>query len=238
MRVQALIAALSLTLGACATDPSSGPADFAARTGHNSFELFRPGVSVPDTLLLPVRHDQQIDPIACGAHALASIINYWLGEGHVSGAGILAAHPPSDLEAGYSMAELVQLAGAYGLLASAVRLPEAGVVAELEAGRPVLVPVSVPAIFVQNWQLPGANVPLLGLPSAVARSRAAWLSEQMGQGLVDHYVIAAGHEGDSFVVMEPVWGLRTIRSSRLARYRRAFGNAAIVFSAPPQLPNE
>jgi len=238
MKVQALAAALSLTLGACATDPSSGPADFAGRTGHNSFELFRPGVTVPDTLLLPVKHDQQVDSIACGAHALASIINYWLGEGHVSGAGLLAAHPPSDLQAGYSMAELLRLAGEYGLLASAVRLPEAGIIAELEAGRPVLVPVSVPSIFVQTWQLPGANVPLLGLPAAVTRSRTAWLAEQIGQGMVDHYVVAAGYEGDSFVVMEPVWGLRTIRAARLARYREAFGNAAIVFSAPPQPPNE
>lgn len=238
MKLQALSAALFVSLGACATHPSSGPAEFAGRTGHNSFELFRPGVTVGDTLLLPLQHDQQEDPIACGAHALASIINYWLGEGHVTGAEILAAHPPANLEAGYSMAELLRLAGDYGLLASAVRLPEAGIRAELEAGRPVLVPVSLPAIFVQDWQLPGANLPLIGIPAAVTRSRTAWLSEQTGRGLVDHYVIAAGHEGDTFVVMDPVWGLRTIRAERLARYRDAFGNAAIVFSAPPQPPKE
>lgn len=238
MQPQALMAALSLTLGACATAPSTGPADFAWRTGHNSFELVRPGVAVPDTLLLPVTHDRQEDPIACGAHALASIINYWHGEGTVRGTDILAAHPPADLAAGYSMAELLRLAGTYGLIASAVRLPQEAIIAELEAGRPVLVPVRVPAIFVQDWQLPGANVPVLGLPAAVVRSRAAWLSEQTGQNLVDHYVVAAGHETGSFVVMEPVWGLRTIRASRLARYREAFGNAAIVFSPAPQPPKE
>ena len=238
MKLQTLSVALVLTLGACATDPSFSPADFAGRTGHNSFELFRPGVAVPDTLLLPVQHDQQVNSIACGAHALASIINYWLGEGHVSGADILAAHPPADLEGGYSMAELLRLASDYGLLASAIRLPEPGVIAELEAGRPVLLPVSVPSIFVQDWQLPGANLPVIGLPAAITRSRAAWLSEQTGQGLVNHYVVAAGHEGDSVVVMEPIWGLRTIRSERLGRYREAFGNAAIVFSAPPHPPKE
>ncbi|MFN7055961.1 hypothetical protein [Hyphomonas sp.] len=238
MQSQALMAALSLTLGACASTPMTSPAEFAGRTGHNSFELVRPGVTVADTLLLPVSHDQQEDPIACGAHALASIINYWQGEGTIRGADILAAHPPADAVAGYSMGELLRLAGTYGLIASAVRLPEDAIIAELEAGRPVLVPVRVPAIFVQDWQLPGANVPVLGLPAAVVRSRAAWLSEQTGQNLVDHYVIAAGHEPGSFVVMDPVWGLRTIRTARLARYREAFGNAAIVFSPLPQPPKE
>ena len=39
-------------------------------------------------------------------------------------------------------------------------------------------------------------------------------------------------DGDTFIVMEPVMGLRTISAERLARYRQPFENAAIVLSAP------
>ncbi|MBY9068514.1 C39 family peptidase [Hyphomonas sp. WL0036] len=232
MKAQALIAAAALTLGACATHPSTDPASFASRTSKNSFEMFGRQVDPPETLLLPVTHDRQINGAACGAHALASLVNYWEGAGTVAGTSIFAAHPPADPKAGYSMAEIQKLSAEYGLMSSAVRLPAEAIRAELEAGRPVLVPVKVPSIFVQTWQLPGANVPILGLPASFITSRAAWLSEETGSNLLNHYVLVAGYEGDKFVVMEPVMGLRTISADRLARYREAFGNAALVFSAP------
>ncbi|MFN3608316.1 MAG: hypothetical protein ACK4Y9_04560 [Hyphomonas sp.] len=229
--MQALIAA-TLFLSACATHPNADPASFAGRTGTNSFEMFGAAVTPSDTLLLPVQHDQQIDGAACGAHALASLVNYWHGPGTVAGTDIFATYPPADPEAGYSMAELLQLAEVKDLVSSAVRLPDGGLKAELEAGRPVLVPVEVPSIFVQTWQLPGANVPVLGFPAEFITSRAAWLSERTGSNLLNHYVLVAGYEGDTFIVMEPVMGLRTISAQRLARYRAPFGNAAIVFSKP------
>ena len=51
--------------------------------------------------------------------------------------------------------------------------------------------------------------------------------------MLNHYVLVAGYDGDTFVILEPVMGLRTISAERLARYREAFGNAAIVFSPAP-----
>lgn len=232
MKLQALIAAVSLTLGACAIHPSTEAASFAARTAHNSFEMFGGEVSPPETLLLPVQHDQQIDGAACGAHALASLINYWHGPGTVSGQDLFSANIPADPKAGYSMAELRHLAGMNGLISSAVRLPDTGLKAELEAGRPVLVPVKVPSIYVQTWQLPGVNVPVLRLPAEFITSRAGWLSEKTGSNLLNHYVLITGYDGGTFIVMEPVMGLRTISAERLARYRAPFQNAAIVFSKP------
>jgi hypothetical protein len=226
-------AALAFGVSACATTPSASPDAFAARSAANSFEVFDGAVDPPSTLLLPVVHDRQINGMACGAHALASLTNYWLGSGHVSGAAIFASSPPADMTSGYSMAEILTLAAKQGLLASAVRLQPADVVRELEAGRPVLVPVRVPSVFVQGWQLPGANVPVLGFPAAFVMSRSAQLSEMTGKGMLNHYVLIAGYDGDTFVILEPVMGLRTISAERLARYREAFGNAAIVFSPPP-----
>ena len=226
-------AALAFGVSACATTPSASPDAFAERSAANSFEFFDRAVDPPSTLLLPVVHDRQTNGIACGAHALASITNYWLGPGHVSGADIFAATPPADMQTGYSMAEILNLAGQQGLLASAVRLQPDGILRELEAGRPVLVPVRVPSVFVQGWQLPGANIPVLGFPAALVISRSAQLSEMTGQGMLNHYVLVAGYDGDTFVILEPVMGLRTISAERLARYREAFGNAAIVFSPAP-----
>lgn len=222
--------ALALSVSACAIQPTADPAAFAARTSDNSFELFGAAVDPPQTLLLPVTHDRQFDGAACGAHALASVVNYWHGAGTTTGAELFAATPPADTQNGYSMSELSKLAAANDLQASAVRLPPEGILAELEAGRPVLVPVEVPSVYVQTWQLPGMNVPLLGFPSEFITSRTAWLSEKTNQQMLNHYVLVAGYEGDMFVVLEPVAGLRTISAERLARYREPFGNAAIVFS--------
>ena len=223
--------AQALALSACAIHPVPDPSSFAARTAQNSFELFGADVDPPQTLLLALTHDRQQDGAACGAHALASVINYWKGSGHVSGAHLFAAHPPAAAD-GYSMAEVMALAKANALLASAVRLPAEGLLAELEAGRPVMVPVEVPSVYVQPWQLPGTNVPVLGLPAEMIASRTAWLSERLNRAMLNHYLIIAGYEGETFVVMEPVMGLRTISAERLARYRAPFGNAAIVFSPP------
>ncbi|HRJ00984.1 MAG TPA: hypothetical protein PKV67_09405 [Hyphomonas sp.] len=222
--------ALAFGLSACAIHPASDPSAFAARTSQNSFELFGAAVDPPETLLLPLVHDPQEDGAACGAHALASLINYWHGAGTVRGADIFAASPPADTVIGYSMAELLALADASGLLASAVRIPAAGVIGELEAGRPVLVPVKVPSVYVQSRQLPGMNVPVLGLPAEIVTSRTAWLSEKTNWSMLNHFVLVAGYEGDKFVVLEPVAGFRTISAQRFERYRAPFGDAAIVFS--------
>jgi hypothetical protein len=212
---------------------------FAQRSASNSFELLHRGVDPSSTLVLPVAHDRQVDGMACGAHALASVINYWRGPNTVSGQAIFDATPPSNPALGYSMADLLTLARQNGLQASAVRLGQADIIRELESGRPVLVPVRVPSIFVQSWSMPGAGRPVLELPGAVITSRVARLSEWTGLEMVDHYLLIVGYEEDpeerTFVAVEPVMGFRTISFERLDRYRRAFNDAAMVFSStgPP-----
>jgi hypothetical protein len=137
---------------------------------------------------------------------------------------------------GYTMAELLDLARANGLTASAVRIGNEDLVRELESGRPVLVPVRIPSIYLQAWTLPGANTPVVGLPAQVVTSRVGRLSEWTGLAMINHYVLVSGYEGETFVALEPVLGFRTISFDRLKRYRRPFGDAAIVFSGPPPRP--
>jgi hypothetical protein len=229
-RLIAVVSLLALGVAGCATVPTPTLAAFAERSADNSFEVLDRAVGSPNALVLPVVHDRQTSGPSCGAHALASIVNYWHRDANVTGEAIFAATPPAQPQ-GYSMAELIVLAAQHDLLASGVRLPPQGVVDELERGRPVLVPVRLPSIYVQPRTLPGENVAGLGLATGLITHRVGRLSEWTGLTMVDHYLLVVGHDEDRFVVVEPVRGYRTISAQKLGRYREPFGDAAIVFSA-------
>jgi hypothetical protein len=167
---------------------------------------------------------------------LASVVNYWRGAGTVGGAAIFSQTPPANVETGYSIAELAALAGRHGLMASPVRLNLPDLIRELENGRPVLLPVRVPSIYVQQRALPGSERPAVGRAAGFAMERVGRMSEMTNLALVNHYVLLVGYDRDRAVVVEPVMGYRTISFERLARYRRPFNDAAIVFSAAPPRP--
>lgn len=218
-------------MSGCVAVPTADVNAFARQSANNSFEVFRASVKSPDALVLPVVHDRQTSGPSCGAHALASVVNYWQGAGAASGDAIFAATPPQDSKSGYSIAELMQMAGKHGLLASGVRLSEAQLIAELESGRPVLVPIRAPAIYVEPRSLPPQSTPVIGFLGAAAIARVARMSEWTRMAMVDHYLVVAGHSGNRFIVVEPVRGYRTISFEKLERYRKRFDDAAIVFSA-------
>ncbi|MGQ0534307.1 MAG: hypothetical protein ACT4OF_16685 [Caulobacteraceae bacterium] len=224
---------LAVCAAGCAVTPVPDVNTFAQETANNSFEMFDRSMAT-SALVLSVEHDRQTDGPSCGAHVLASVINYWRGPGTASGNAIYQATPPAD-GAGYSIAELLTLARANDLLANGVRLDDAAIIRELENGRPVLVAVRLPSIYVQNRTFPGANAPVLGYAGSLLSYRVGRLSEFIGLEMVDHYVLVVGYDDERFVVLEPVMGYRTISHDKLARYRRHFNNAAIVFSAtrPP-----
>jgi len=224
---------MALGVAGCATTPTPTLDAFAERSDANSFEVFERGVTSPNALVLPVVHDQQTSGPSCGAHAMASVINYWHRDANLTGEAIFRATPPTAPQ-GYSMTELIALAAQHNLLASAVRLPDQGIVQELERGRPVLVPVRLPSIYVQPLTLPGENLPVLGLATGVVTHRVGRFSEWTGLTMVDHYLLVVGHDEDRFIVVEPVRGYRTISFQKFGRYREPFQNAAIVFSAPPR----
>lgn len=221
---------LTLALASCAVNPNANVEMFAQGTGENSFEMFNRSIDSPQAVVLPVVHDRQTSGPSCGAHALASVINYWRPNAAARGDAIYAATPPANV-AGYSMAELLTLAQSNGLLANAVRLDRAAIIAELERGRPVLVPLRLPSIYVQQRTLPGAETPGIGFVRNALISRAARVSEFTRLAVVDHYLLIVGYDEDRWVVVEPVMGYRTITADRLERYRAHFNDAAIVFSA-------
>jgi len=222
-------ALLALWLGGCATSVTPNVDAFGAQSAANSFEVAHRAFA-SDGLVLPVVHDRQDSPAACGAHALASVINYWRPAG-ATGAGIFAETPPADGR-GYALAELQAIAVRHGLLASSVRIDRAGVIDELNHGRPVLVPVTAPAVYMETSTLPGANAPLVGLAERVFRDEIGRFAEMAHMGLVNHYLVVVGYDRDRFAIVEPVLGYRTIKQARLESYRQPFQDAALVVSAP------
>src|SRR5688572_11132150 len=176
---------LALLTSACALTPNSDVNAFAEQSSANSFEVFDRSVT-SDALVLPVVHDRQTSGPSCGAHALASVVNYWRGEAVMRGATLYEQRPPHS-EAGYSMAELLTIARENGLTASAVRLPRQGIIAELESGRPVLIPVRLPSIYVQQRSLPGGDTPVVGVARNTLIYRSGRVAEWTGLTMVDHY---------------------------------------------------
>jgi hypothetical protein len=221
---------LSLLTAGCAINSNSTMAEFAESSGSNSFEVFDRELTSSSALVLDVQHDAQHSGPSCGAHVLASVVNYWRGPGTLDGETFFRANPPAD-EMGYAMTELLALARGEGLLASAVAMPREGIIRELEAGRPVLVPVRLPSIYVQQRVLPGGDIPLVGIARNAVISRAGRVSEFTSLAMVNHYLLVVGYDDERFVVIEPVMGYRTISFDRLERYREPFQNAAMVFSA-------
>jgi hypothetical protein len=233
-RASATALLLAFLIAGCAVTPVADVNTFAEESADNSFEVFDRRME-GNALVLPVVHDRQTNGASCGAHALASVVNYWRGPGTVAGNDIYTNTPPAQ-PAGYSIAELLTLARANGLVASGVRLDNAAIIRELESGRPVLVAVRLPSIYVQNRTFPGANAPLVGYAGGFLSYRVGQVSEFTGLEMVDHYLLVVGYDQERFVVVEPVMGYRTISQLKLDRYRRHFGNAAIVFSSnqPPR----
>ncbi len=208
--------------------------EFAQRGADNSFEIIDRPVRAAEALVLNVPFDHQENRVACGAHVLASIIRYWRPGAAESGGSIWADAPPADTRSGYSLQELVNLAKAHGLDAFGVRLDAAGLVEELEKGRPVLIPVRVPSIYLQTHTLFDPDPIVIGQIKNLLFDRVAAVSQWLGVEMLSHYMLVVGHAPDRFVLLDPIMGYRTISRSRLAGFRAEFGGAAIVFSLAPQ----
>lgn len=232
MRTRTPIAAIALgaLAASCAIRPTGDISSFAEQSGRASYEVFRRSVTASETLVLPVVYDRQTEGPACGAHVMASLVKYWRKNDPIDGSTLFHKTPPKSPQ-GYSMSELLTIAKTHRLKAYAVHMDLKSITAELEKGRPVLVPVRLPSIYVQQRTIPVDQTPVIGTVRNFFMARSGWVSEKSGLAMVSHYLLVIGHGQDKFVVLDPVMGFRTISADRLERYRKAFGDAAIVSSA-------
>lgn len=183
-----------------------------------------------ETIILDVEFDRQNDRVSCGAHVLSSVVSYWFQDSEISGQSIFQLHPPLDPKSGYSMAQIIALAREHNLHAFGVRLTEARIRDEVTSGRPVLVPLRAPYVYLQSVTLFDPDLVPVGNLKNRLLNRIGLIHEWTGTNLLDHYVLVVGFDKSKFVLLDPVMGYRTISAKRFRRYRKPFENAAIAFS--------
>lgn len=220
---------------ACAVVPvHADRSSFAAAPSLNAVPRAEVRLTPSETLLLDVRLDRQQAPTSCGAHAAASVIDYWLRSSPPveppagrTGLEIHARTPPAS-PAGYSLAELVALLRDAGMVAVAVGSTPQAIRAELNAGRPVIARVSVSSGYLATMRMFPASTPVLGRVEAVAADVAARLLEPVGSARIDHYWVVVGHDAAHMIVLDPVLGIRAVRNEAFARAFGRGGDLAVV----------
>lgn len=225
-----LLGVLSLT--ACVS--ASVNADRAAFAQAPSRNAIPPGsvtLRPAEMLLLDARLDRQVAGNGCGAHAVASLIDYWIraapsgdARAMVTGAELYARTPPAGA-AGYTLAEMAALIEAAGLSALVVNASPDALKAELEAGRPAIVRVSLPAALVRPATVFPGETPLL---SGVETRAFALTSRMAGEGRLDHYWLLIGFDGERMVVLDPAMGIRSVSAAEFEAAFDGGGRLAVV----------
>lgn len=225
----AVFAAL-VSCAACAVTPTYTASDFANNPTRNSFLSFNRTPDKDRTVVLDVELDMQTSRVSCGAHALSSILNYWQSAPKASGQSLYLSVPPTNPDVGYSMGELIDIAHNHKLKAFGVRLNDDRVKVEINAGRPVIIPVQIPYVFLQSRTLFDPDFVPVGNLKNRFLNRLALVHQWTDTNLLDHYVLVVGFDDTKFVLLDPIMGYRTISAEKLSSYREPFENAAIVFS--------
>lgn len=184
-----------------------------------------------EMLLLDVRLDRQVAANGCGSHAVAALIDYWRraspSDGYgptLTGSELYRLAPPSAA-AGYSLAEMAAMIEAAGLSALVVNSTAEALKAELEAGRPAIVRVSLPATEVRRATIFPNRTPVI----AGLEARAFSLSSRLaGERQLDHYWLVIGFDADRMVVLDPAMGVRSVRMDTFEAVFAAGGRLAVV----------
>ncbi len=232
----AVLGLFGLGLTACVSAPVN--ADRAAFALAPSRNAIPPGVVTlrpAEMLLLDVRLDRQVAGNGCGAHAVASLIDYWHRAGSsgeadalLTGAEIYARTPPASA-AGYSLAEMAGLIESAGLTALVINTTPEGLKTELEAGRPVIARVSLPATQIRPATIFPRTTPLL----AGVETRAFALSSRLaGESRLDHYWLVIGFDAGRMVVLDPAMGIRSVSVFAFEAAFAAGGRLAVVSGGP------
>jgi hypothetical protein len=234
-RLAALLAGGPILLGGCVSIPvNPNRSAFAAAPYRNAIPRSQVRLDAGSTLLLDLHLDRQRASNSCGAHAVASVVDYWMrarpsvpARARKTGLDFYAGDPP-DAEAGYDLSELVGLLEDAGLVAVAVGTSMNGIRRELELGRPVIARVSLSAGYLATLRIFDPQTPLLGAMEAHVSDLAARLVEPLPVSRLDHYWVVIGHNADHLIVLDPAIGIRAVQN---AAFERAFdlgGRLAVI----------
>jgi predicted double-glycine peptidase len=225
----------SLLLASCFAAPANADrSDFLSTPSRNAVPPAAINLEPSATLLLDVRLDRQTASNSCGAHAVASLVDYWqradaaaAPSGAVTGEALYLETPPAT-GAGYSLAEMVSLLERSGLVAVAVTTSIDAIKAELDDGRPVIARVSVATPYlISSTVFPSEAGLLSGIETGV-NGMAARLMEPVSLGRLDHYWVVIGYDATHMIVMDPAMGMRAVRFDAFARAFDRGGKLAVV----------
>lgn len=222
-------------LGGCGTVPvNADRAAFAALPSRNAVPRAPVTIDPANTVLLDVRLDRQVAVNGCGAHAVAAVVNYWMQVDRERvrgpaprGIDIYAGSPPTA-EAGYSLADVVALLERQGLVAVVVTTTVAGVRDEVDAGRPAIVRVSLPAAYLRTAALFPTETPVAGPIEAAANDLSGRILEPVSIARLDHYWIVMGYDAGRVIVLDPALGIRAIERAAFERAFQRGGTLAVV----------
>ncbi len=161
-----------------------------------------------------LRFIKQITPQSCGAAVLASVAEYW----GVSGFGqenILEQHSPGDPKKGYSIGELKRLSRSVGLLAFSFTSDREQIVKQIDLGRPLIVPLSIPRDdFLRR------SVPII--------PRTYSLLSKLFVKDYSHYVVIAGYNAQRVLILDPNVGFRWVKWNTFLDQWEKFGFAVLL----------
>lgn len=227
-----VVASCALALTGCVTAPVNADRDaFVSAPTRNAIPTGTLGVPSPSLLLLDVRLDRQVAGNGCGAHAVASLADYWhrlapspAFPAPAIGTEIYNRTPPREAS-GYTLAEMVDLLGAQGLYALVVTSTTDALRSELRAGRPAIVRVTLPANHLRPLRLFPDQPMLL----ARIETFAFGLSSRLfGMERLDHYWLVTGHDADRMIVLDPAMGVRAVSLEAFETVFAAGGHLAVV----------
>ncbi|WP_298124584.1 C39 family peptidase [Brevundimonas sp.] len=220
--------------GCVAANVNPDRATFAAAPSLNAIPHAMVQLESGHTLVLDLRLDRQVSGNGCGAHAVASMIDYWHraaprsdGFRPPTGAWIYAATPPSQ-SSGYALGELVELLETSGLVAVPVETTVAALKGELDRGRPAIARVSLSAGHVLGTRLIPVELAYLAATETFLTDAAARLVEPFAPSRLMHFWVVIGYDAEHVIVLDPALGIRAVQSAAFARAFDRGGNLAVV----------
>jgi len=169
----------------------------------------------PTVHAVDVEFVRQQTKYSCGAAALESVLTYW--DAPLSQSWLLENVPPASIKYGYRIGELKAIAQARNLKAFAVEADFAFLEKQIDAGRPVIVPL-------ETKYLSGVyDYPFLGPISQFVY--------QTFMPSYSHYVVVFGYEPERIWVMDPNEGMRSIKRKKFLKEWKKRGHAALLIAA-------
>ncbi|MEM8954059.1 MAG: cysteine peptidase family C39 domain-containing protein [Verrucomicrobiota bacterium] len=167
------------------------------------------------TEVTPVRQSNQS---ACGAAALASILQYW--NQPTTQSQLLSSYPPQTA-GGYPIVQLKRISEVQGLQAFLVtpkENPASFLESQITKGRPVLVAILCP------------KGRYFGKPLPVIEQLDSETINTPGSKWKEHYVVVTGFDDSQFLIMDPAYGIVALQKHDLLRFWREMNYATLLCS--------